>query len=82
MPTKARMTDLQGHLFAQLERLGDESLESEEVEREVQRTKALVAVAGTLIDAGKLSLEVWDRAVQHGLVPKRLPKALNASGED
>ena len=82
MPTKSRMTDLQEHLFAQLERLGDESLNTEGVEREVLRTKAMVDVAGTLIDAGKLSLDVWDRSVQHGLVPKRLPKALNASAED
>ena len=54
---KNRLTDLNEHLFAQLERLGSEELEDEAIEREVNRSKAIVDIADTMIAGGKLALE-------------------------
>ena len=40
-----KLSDLNDHLFAQLERLSDEEMTAEDIEREVQRSQAMVAVA-------------------------------------
>jgi hypothetical protein len=42
---KNKLTDLNNHLFAQLERLSDESLTAEQIDLEVKRSEAIVGVA-------------------------------------
>lgn len=42
---KNTLSDLNNHLFAQLERLGEEDLDEEEIKKEVQRSKAITDVA-------------------------------------
>ena len=37
---KNTLSDLNNHLFAQLERLGEEDLDEEEIKKEVQRSKS------------------------------------------
>jgi len=54
---KNSMTDLNNHLFAQLERLGDEDLKPEELEKEVERSKAITSVAKTIAENAKVELE-------------------------
>lgn len=54
---KNKLTDLNNHLFAQLERLGDESLCAEKLASEVTRSKAVTDVAKEVIAAGKLQLD-------------------------
>ena len=46
---KNKMTDLNDHLFAQLERLGDEDLTPEQIESEAKRAEAVVAIAEQVI---------------------------------
>jgi len=46
---KNKLTDLNDHLFAQLERLGDEDLDAEGLEREINRSKAITHVAKEVI---------------------------------
>ena len=54
---KNRLANLTDHLFAQVERLGDESLTADQLDVEVTRAKALVDVSGQILDAGQLQLD-------------------------
>jgi hypothetical protein len=54
---KNKLTDLNDHLFAQLERLSAEDLKPEAVAAEVQRAQAVVQVADTIVANAKLQLD-------------------------
>ena len=54
---KNTLSDLNNHLFAQLERLSDEELTPEQLESEIRRAKAIDGVAKNVIDNAKLALE-------------------------
>ena len=52
-----RLGDLADHLFAQLERLGDETLDAERLQREVERAKAMANVSAEILAAGRLAVD-------------------------
>jgi len=52
-----KLGDLNNHLFAQLERLGDEELKGEDLIEEINRSKAITSVAIQIINNGSLVLE-------------------------
>lgn len=47
--TRNTLDDLQNHLFAELERLGDEDLSGDALEQELRRAKAVTEVAAQCI---------------------------------
>lgn len=53
---KNKLSDLNNHLFAQLERLGEE-LTAEQIEQEAKRGEAIVAVAETIVKNADLQLD-------------------------
>ncbi len=53
---KNKLSDLNDHLFAQLERLADEDLKPDDLERETKRAEAMVAVADQIIRNAGLHL--------------------------
>lgn len=63
---KNRLIDLNNHLFAQLERLSDETLTAEQIENEVKRTDAIVSVSEQLIRNSDLSLKAATLVANHG----------------
>ena len=71
--TRNKLTDLNDHLFAQVERLGSEDLKGEDLEREILRTRALCDVSGRLLEAGRLGLDVWRLARESGMQPRTMP---------
>jgi hypothetical protein len=54
---KNKLSDLNNHLFEQIERLNDDDLKGDDLEREIRRGQAMCNVAGRIIDNGKLVLE-------------------------
>ena len=54
---KNTLGDLNNHLFEQMERLNDESIQGEDLENELRRSKAVTDIAGRVIDNGKLVLD-------------------------
>lgn len=63
---KNKLSDLNNHLFAQLERLGDEDLTSEQIEDEVKRAEAITDVADQIIRNADLQLKAVNLLVNHG----------------
>ena len=58
---KNKLSDLNNHLFAQLERLGDESLSKEALETELERSKAIGGIAKEIISNARLVLDAQTR---------------------
>lgn len=59
---KNKLTDLNNHLFAELERLSDEDLQGEDLQgeeltAEINRAKAITGVASQIIANGTLALK-------------------------
>lgn len=79
--TKNKLSDLNDHLFAQLERLGDENLSAEDVEKEVKRAQAIVSVADKLTGNYDLQLRAAKLFAEHGnQVLPHLPMIGKANG--
>lgn len=47
--TKNKLTDLNDHLFAELERLGDEDLNGDKLKEELGRAKGIAAISSQVI---------------------------------
>lgn len=54
---KNSIEDLRNHLFAQLERLGEEGLKGEALDLEVKRSRAISDLAGRLVESAKAETE-------------------------
>lgn len=54
---KNTLGDLNLHLFAQLERLGDEEIKGEELTEEIKRAEAISKIASQIISNGTLVLK-------------------------
>ncbi len=67
---KNKITDLNNHLFAQIERLSDEDLTAEQIALEVSRAKAVVAVSDQIIAAANVHLDAAKMVAQYGSIFK------------
>ena len=54
---KNKLSDLNNHLFAELERLGDEDLTEEQLKAEVVRAEAITSIAEQIISNANLALK-------------------------
>lgn len=52
-----KLTDLNDHLFAQIERLNDETLTTEQMELEIKKADAMAKVSKQVIDNSRIVLE-------------------------
>lgn len=77
---KNRLTDLNDHLFAQIERLGDEDLEGEKLQEEINRSVAITNVSKEIISNGNLVLKAQVEASK-SIGGMAAPKMLSI-GED
>ncbi len=73
--SRNKLADLSDHLFAQLERLGDEEIDDNRLRLEIARAGALSSVAGTIISAGDLALKASRLRTENGTLA-HLPNLL------
>lgn len=52
-----KMSDLNNHLFAQIERLSDEEISQEQLKLECQRGKAISELADKLIESTRVTVD-------------------------
>ncbi len=80
---KNKLPDLNNHLFAQLERLTDEGLSAEQIENEVKRADAVVALSDQIVSGMKLQLDAAKLVAVHGdRFLKQLPMLTNGTTGD
>ncbi len=78
---KNRLTDLNDILFAQLERLTDESLTGDELAQEISRSTSVVQVADRIVETAALQLQGAKLVAEHGGgMLKALPSTMALSG--
>lgn len=53
---KNKLTDLNNHLFAELERLSDEDMSDEQLSKELKRADAIGKISAQIINNGHLAL--------------------------
>lgn len=63
---KNKSTDLNNHLFAEIERLGDEDLKGDELDKEIGRADAICKVATQIINNGALNLKAAQLKAEYG----------------
>lgn len=77
---KNKLTDLNDHLFAQLERLSDESLAGEALRDEIQRADSMTDVAAQIIANAKLVLDAHKTLSEAAV--RRLPPMLGVDRQE
>lgn len=75
---KNKLSDLNNHLFEQLERLNDESLVGDKLGEEILRSRAVTSVAQQIIANGNLVLEAATFQQEYGLGMKAGDKKMPA----
>lgn len=80
--TKNTLVDLNNHLFAQLERLGDEGIRKDKLDFEIQRASAISGVAQQIVSNAALLLKARIAADNTIIGDKILPKLLGTNEEN
>lgn len=80
---KNTLSDLNNYLFEQLERLNDDSISTEQLDRELRKTDSIVRVADKIIQNGELAFRTMQHMDEFGynLKPRPVPVMLQAEGE-
>lgn len=63
---KNTLTDLNNYLFEQLERLNDDELTDEQLERELKKTDSIVKVSDKIIQNGELAFRTMQHMDKYG----------------
>lgn len=63
---KNKLIDLNDHLFAQLERLGDESMDQEQLKVEIERSKAIASISNQVVSNASLALQAQKFKTEYG----------------
>ena len=79
--SKNKLTDLNDHLFAQLERLSDEDLKGEALVQEIQRSEAVTKVSQVIVSNAGLVLKAQIAASNSISGNMQPPAMLGIGGE-
>lgn len=72
---KNKLSDLNNHLFEQLERLNSDDLKGEKLKEEIDRGKAMANIATQIVQSAKITVEAM-KLIKHGEVSKEDLKSL------
>lgn len=64
---KNKLSDLNNHLFAELERLSDEELKGEALEQEIERAKSISGISSQIINNASLTLKAVELQCEYGI---------------
>lgn len=64
--TKNTLSDLNNHLFEQLERLNDDELDPEQLEKEIKRSESMTKIAEQIIKNGELAFKTMAHMDEYG----------------
>jgi len=70
---KNKLTDLNDHLFAQLERLSDESITGDALKEEIARARAVADMSQRITENARLQLDAVQLAVDYPAIAQRIP---------
>ena len=70
------LTDLNNHLFEQLERLNDEELTEEQLEKEIKRTDAMKDIATQIIANANIVLKATELNMEYSRNEVNVPQML------
>lgn len=65
---KNKLSDLNDHLYAQLELMRDEDLSGTRIEQESLRSMAIVKLSGQILNVANTQLRIVKEIVEHGPV--------------
>lgn len=75
---RQNLGDLNGYLFEQLERLNEPDMNEAEVRQEIERARAVAAIAGQVVSAGHLALRAEKAYDRHEAINAKMPEMLEA----
>ncbi len=73
---KNNLEALNNHLFEEMERLNDDDLSADQLQQEIERSKAMANIATKIIDNAHLGLEAEKLKVEYGRRDITLPVML------
>lgn len=73
---KNKLTDLNDHLFAEMERLGDEELTGDALVEEINRAKAISNIATNIVNNATVVLRAAEEAADSMNANYRVPKLI------
>lgn len=77
-----KITDLNNHLFAQLEKLNDDELTPEQIDQECKRAKAMSSIASQILQSSKLTLEALKLVNEDKVNSKHIPELLQNNNNE
>ena len=80
---KNTLTDLNNYLFEELERLFDDEMTDEELDRELKKADTMVKVSEKIIQTGELAYRTMKHMDEYGYgtTDRRLPAMLEIKGQ-
>ena len=78
---KNTLVDLNNHLFEQMERLNDDDLTIEQLEKEIKRTDAMKDIATQIISNASILLKATELNMEYSRGDNCVPKLLLGNDE-
>ena len=79
---KNTLLDVHNILMEQLERLSDEDLDDEQLEKEMKRSKSMTDLTKVIVDNSNTMLDAQKLATEYGKTRETMPKILIGNGDE